>query len=357
VGAPQTDFAALSLHGAHHERNVLRVQERSSREAYRNRLFASGLSASDEQMQPGFLMLSIGTSGIEKSILLNRDTLLHIQSHGVGNREGGSVSVHDTLVRIQLLICVAVISIMANTITVPTSQVKTISHALREAKSGDTVMVKEGVYREQIILHPGIVLISQSLFKATIKGNGRGICLELSNDNTVTGFAIRDGAIGVLSKGRDNAVDHCLISNNTQTGIMCIGLMPRIQDNVIVYNRGSGIQGTDMRSTGAVIDHNTIAYNKSHGIAFSGDCDVTVKNNIIAFNTRSDIFIESDATRYFLSGNVFFQNGKNISPLPPENIYVNPLFVKPRRMKFNLEKDSPCRRMAADRSDCGARLE
>jgi hypothetical protein len=127
-------------------------------------------------------------------------------------------------------------------LTVPTNG-PTINSVLSQAKKGDTIWVESGVYKERIFLTPGVTLMAKVLFKAVIDGKGKGTIITLGNGSTISGFEIRNGTIGVFSSTADAKVLQCRICNNQQTGVMCTGNLPQIEDNVIVYNKGSGIQG------------------------------------------------------------------------------------------------------------------
>lgn len=244
----------------------------------------------------------------------------------------------------------------AQVLTVPGSETPTINAALARAGDGDTVVVEDGVYKEAILLGPGVVLKAASLFKAVVDGGGKGVGVTMANNSTVIGLEIRNSTIGVFSSGVGNTIAKCRIVNNTQSGIMCVGHLPAIRDNIIAYNKGSGIQGWDVRSTKSSVDHNTIAYNGNHGISIGGNSNVIVENTIVAFNEQFGVKLEPEASRVNLVGNDFYGNTSFSRSLPADNIAKDPLFVDPQKMDFGLQKKSPCRGRASDRQDLGARL-
>jgi len=133
----------------------------------------------------------------------------------------------------------------AVSITVP-GKVPTISAAMASAKKGDTVWVEAGTYREHVYIPSSVTLISKGLFTAIIDGSGRGTVVTVGTNSTISGFDIRNGTVGVFSTSSNATITRCRIIYNQQTGIMCVGNLPRIEDNVIAYNRGSGIQGWDV---------------------------------------------------------------------------------------------------------------
>jgi len=244
---------------------------------------------------------------------------------------------------------------IAATIEVPSDGASTIAAAIELAREGDTIIVDDGKYRERVMLRPGIVLMSKTMHGAVISGRGRGEVITLAHNTTVAGFVIRGGTVGVLSKWPGCRVAICRITGNRESGIMCVGHLPEIVDNEIVFNKGSGIQGWDVRSTSSSVDHNTIAYNENHGIAVGGNSSITVENCIIAFNAFYGVKTDEAAQKVTLINCNLYRNG-SVAEVPAENVLsVDPRFVAPYKMNFRLEPGSECIRAAEEREDMGAR--
>jgi len=245
----------------------------------------------------------------------------------------------------------------ARTIVVPSSEAKSIGAAMAIARPGDTVKVKDGVYRETgIFVAPGILFIAENLFKAVLDGRGKGTIVSMGSGATISGFEIRNGTIGVLSESAQTVIRQCRIIHHRQSGVMCVGTLPKMEDNFIVYNKGSGIQGWDVRTTSGSINHNTIAYNANHGIALGGNTSITVENNIIAFNDQFGVKPAEETVRVELINNNFYQNARISSNLPSDNISTDPLFADPKRLDFNLMKESRSIGMGTDNQNLGARI-
>ncbi len=232
----------------------------------------------------------------------------------------------------------------------------TISAALSSVNKNDTVLVDPGYYKEHLFIPASVVLLSKTAFKAVIDGNGRGTIITLGTSSTVCGFEIRNGTIGVFSTSSNSTVSQCRIVFNQQSGIMCVGNLPRIEDNVIAYNRGSGIQGWDVRSTAASINHNTIAYNSNHGISIGGTSSIIVENNLIAFNSMFGLKPSNETVRVLMVNNSFFQNEQFSNVLPSDNFSFDPMFKDPIHLDFSLNKESRCIGRSTDNQDLGARL-
>jgi hypothetical protein len=235
-------------------------------------------------------------------------------------------------------------------------QYSTITAAMINAKKGDTVWVDPGIYSEHIYITPDVVLMSRVIFKAVIDGKGRGTVITVGTNGTLSGFEVRNGTIGVFSTANGVAVTQCRIINHQQTGIMCVGNLPKIEDNIITYNKGSGIQGWDVRTTTSSINHNTIAYNGNHGVSIGGNSSIILENNIIAFNSQFGVKPADETVRIQMTANSFYQNARFTDVLPSDNYSFNPMFIDPQQLNFTLDKNSKCIGRASDNQNIGARV-
>jgi parallel beta-helix repeat protein len=242
-------------------------------------------------------------------------------------------------------------------ISVPSVGVKSIGQAMISAKSGDTVWVSDGVYKELVFVKAGVTLAARNNFKAVISGGGKGTVVTLSANNTISGFEIRGGTIGVFSKDAGNAIVSCRITGNWGTGIVCVRHLPKIEDNIIAFNKWSGIQGWDIRSTSASINHNTIAFNGNNGIALGGSSDVIIENNMITFNERQGVKLAQTSGRSKLVKNNLFGNLAISRTVPAENFSFDPKFSAPRvKLDFKIDANQPCCMYGSDNQILGSRI-
>jgi len=258
-----------------------------------------------------------------------------------------------TTLSVLLLISVSFVS--AATLEVP-EQHPTITAAIISATKGDTILVSPGVYSEQIFVSPEVTLLSRSLLKAQINGGGRGTAVTLGNNATLSGFEVRNGTIGVFTTASGVTITQCRIFNNQQTGITCVGNLPRIEDNIIVYNKGSGIQGWDVRTTSSSINHNTIAYNGNHGISVGGNSSIIIENNLIAYNSQFGLKPSEETVRVQMLNNSLYQNAKFTDVLPSGNFSLNPQFINGQQMNFQLDSNSKCIGRGSDNQNIGSRV-
>ncbi len=225
-------------------------------------------------------------------------------------------------------------------ISVPSGKITTITQAMSRAGMGDTILVENGVYREHIVVNPGVVLKARSLHKAILNGGQQGTVVTLARKSSLSGFEIRNGTIGVFSKSTGISVQRCKILYNEQTGIMCIRNLARIEDNIIVFNGASGIQLYNVSPGVGGIDHNTIAYNGNNGISVSENSPVLIQNNLIVFNDRYGIALQGRTNDVRILSNDIFSNLPG-APSPPEgNFSFNPAFSSPR-VKMDFTANSP----------------
>jgi hypothetical protein len=256
-----------------------------------------------------------------------------------------------------ILLLSAAAAFSAETFSVPSVGVKKIGEAMINAKSGDTVLVDDGVYRELVFVKAGVTLIARNTFKSVIDGKGKGTVVTLSANSSISGFEIRNGTIGVFSREAGNSIVNCRIVRNWGTGIIAVRHLPKIEDNVIAFNRASGIQCWDVRSTNASINHNTIAFNQNNGIALGGSCDVVIENNMVTFNERNGIKHSAQSVRTQMVKNNLFGNLQLAKNTPEGNFSFDPKYSSPRvKMEFKVETDQPCCMYGSDNKILGSRI-
>jgi len=248
-------------------------------------------------------------------------------------------------------------SATAAAVQVPSMGIKSISEAMMRSRVGDTVWVENGTYRENILIAPGVTLMARSTFQAVIDGRGRGTAVTMGKNTAICGFEVRNGTIGIFSNGAGNQIISCRVINNWQTGIIVVRHLPKIEDNIIAFNRASGIQGWDVRSTNSTINHNSIAYNGNHGIAIGGSSEMIMENNVVSFNERFGVKILSEEERIQISNNNFYGNLRSPRPIPDGNFSFNPAFTSPRSsLNFKSDPAQCCSAKGTDNEDLGSRI-
>ncbi len=218
-----------------------------------------------------------------------------------------------------------------------------IQGAIDSAQYGDTVIVREGVYFEQITMKEGVDVVAdgedeeredfttagRTIIDASSDGGGRhcgggkrGLnVVRGADDATIDGFTLtgaiienpeeigpRSGGNGVLCverktlRGTSPTIQNCIITGNSR-GIACAyGASPVIRNNRILNNPFVGIGTRTVEGypvTAPIIDGNEISSNgKEYGNAGIG-CDgssPTITNNFIFDNGAAGIGCKNGAT-------------------------------------------------------------
>jgi len=245
-----------------------------------------------------------------------------------------------------------------NVIMVPSAGIRTISQAIVRARSGDTVIVSDGVYKEDVFVSSGVYLKAQFLHGAIIDGDGRGTVVTLANGSGIEGFEIRNGTVGIFTRDPDVVIRKNRIVRNWMSGIVMVRHCPTIEDNIIGFNRGSGIVGWNLRASRGGIEHNTIAYNGGFGVQLGGVSNVQFQYNTIAFNQRFGLRVNKESlAESNIRHNNFWENLRQFHENPEGNYVFDPAFISPRvRYDFNPEPTLCCAIRSPEGQNLGARL-
>lgn len=261
-------------------------------------------------------------------------------------------------------------SVSAEVIRVPQNH-KSIQAAIDAAKSGDTVLVAAGTYRERVRLKESVTLrsagddakgkVGLKRAEATILDgggkDGEGPGVAMAEGSTLDGFTVMN--VGVYdeaewnkhhaTQGNEQAHEHigqpgtagisaigvtCTITNNIvhhigYTGIAIQGVegkrcSPSVLRNVTFRNMGGGIGS--MRGSTAVIEENVCFQNFYAGIGHEGSSPLVVNNDCYE-NIRAGIGI-SEGSKPVVRGNRCYHNrragigirtGAETSPVVEEN--------------------------------------
>ncbi len=179
----------------------------------------------------------------------------------------------------------------------------TIQRGIDAASPGDTVIVAEGTYVENIQFDDKNILLTSTdplnpvvVQSTIIDGNKAGSVVTFSGTETeaciLSGFTIRNGQSvfgGGICGGTWDVRTHATIENNRITGNSAMdggGLRycgGTIQNNTITGNsalHGGGLFGCD-----GAIQNNTITGNSAQYGGGLGECSGTIRNNTITSNS------------------------------------------------------------------------
>lgn len=157
-----------------------------------------------------------------------------------------------------------------------------IQQAINNASDGDTILVRSGVYYENIVVNKSVSIIGEDRVNTVIEGGGELTAVVMKVENAVLrNLTIQHGLVGVM------------LDQHTEGN--------QLIDNAIISNSYYGIYGD--RCGRNTIANNNISFNGWHGIFLYACGPCIVENNSVISNIAGGIFI-----RY--SNNTLIQNNE-----------------------------------------------
>ena len=283
-----------------------------------------------------------------------------------------------------------------------TGQYRSIQEAVEHARSGDTIQLKAGEYKEDVIVHSKdrLRLVGEGMERVKILGRDRfgafhigkwpygathieisgvtinergGLAMGLYNGR---GVILRDVRVNGLLFGQqvqDVRIERCVIGGSETTGVQFADSQAVLVDNVIhdndhgvtiagnsdirlvrniiLRNLFEGVRVTD--SAKAELIGNTIVKNGG-GAAFLDRSQSQVTGNIVGLNKAG--FVLSPSSLVAISYNALYRNehdylraGSPNRPAPElkadSDMAVDPRFVDPGKDDFRLRPDTPLTRV------------
>lgn len=245
----------------------------------------------------------------------------------------------------------------AKVINVPGDYPK-IADALGNADAGDTILVRRGVYNENITLIMGVVLKGEDPVTTIIDGGRRGPTVMGTSGAEISHFTIRNGIEGVLCENAAPYIHHCYIIDNKATGIGAFISLPHVRNNVVYGNRWSGILAWGAKSLDAYIEQNVVLRNGYSGLALKGPSNIVARNNIFMENHYYGVFADPASGQTKIEYNNIYKNYypfNRFIKVNRTNVSLDPVFISPSigKPNFYCGPSSPMLKRGKGKLDIG----
>jgi len=188
----------------------------------------------------------------------------------------------------------------------------TIQEAINNASDGDTILVLNGIYYENVVVNKSVSIIGESRGATIIDGNNntKPVMWIQADNISIAEFCLRNasgGGQGILVQNSLNVVITHNLVHSTTFGITVQGCSnTTISDNNLTDNYGHGLE-LDWSNNIDVLD-NRISENSNEGI-YVYDCqNCSVEGNTVSGNHWSGVLIQSGSNN-LLSHNTVTENG------------------------------------------------
>ncbi|PVX24528.1 MAG: hypothetical protein CW691_07370 [Candidatus Bathyarchaeum sp.] len=240
-----------------------------------------------------------------------------------------------------LVVVVPVVNVEAEpeTVVVPDDYL-TVQEAIDAATEGDTVFVRKGTYRENLLINKSIALVGEDMHSTVVLGEANTALIVEHDNVNVTGFTFKCPSTMRWYRGVHLLnVKHCSvygnkitstfygvwcydssfnsIYGNTVTGNMIGIILDESHNNSVTKNYAISNQAQGIGAIGSdnnTITENYVALNGWTGICLDGgspNCNNLIVANVVTQNTAIGIGITSSGSAFNrIVGNNVTANGE-----------------------------------------------
>jgi len=215
-----------------------------------------------------------------------------------------------------LFLCAFISSASASTLYVP-DDYSTIQAAVDGASDGDTIIVRDGTYVENVDVNKSVTIKSENGAEVTIiqAANLSDSVLEVFSDYVnINGFMVKGvGGMYYFAGIYLFNADHCAVSDNIiMLNKYNIGIyLHSSSNNTLANNTASNnSNGIMLRSSSNNVITDNIASNNYIGINLDSSSNNTLTNNIASNNDITGIHLESSSYNT-ITNNTASSNGRD----------------------------------------------
>ena len=222
--------------------------------------------------------------------------------------------------------------------TVQVAVGKSISEMMVKVRSGDTIMLSSGVYKENIVLRDKVILKGKGVDSTTIKGDGRGSVVTMNGNSTIEDLTVLGGQNGIQVQSGTAKITSVVVVENRGSGILALRALPEIRATIVARNGGNGIQASTIGGGSLILDSLTFAENGGFGFEYDGTVPVSLKSCLF-YNNGIKAIKDSDR-QVIASSNCIVPEQKEYSS---SNITGKLLFQSEKKAKklYIQDKTSP----------------
>jgi len=226
-----------------------------------------------------------------------------------------------------MLACVVGVA-SARTIYVPDDYAK-IQWAVDSASDGDTIIVRDGTYYENVLVNKMLTIRSENgSANCIVDGGGGGTVITLNADGIkIEGFTVRNSGsllyAGIKVFSNANKIAYNSITNNYNGIHLYYSSNNTIAKNNVSSNNEVGI--LLWYSSSNTIANNNISSNNCYGIYLSSSSNNTIASNTVSSNNDDGICLYNSSSNTIANNNISSNNcyGIYLSPSSNNNIIAN----------------------------------
>jgi parallel beta-helix repeat protein len=191
-----------------------------------------------------------------------------------------------------------------------------IQDAVNAAIAGDTIIVRDGIYVENVVINKSITLVGANRSTAILDGNRSSVIRVTANNTTISNVTLRNARdypadaptqAGIALWGvRGCKIRNVTAYNNTVGIYLEYSDNNTVQANYLAFG-STGVEIDAMNSYNNIIDGNWIEGNDYNGIMLFSAPSNTVMNNYV-YNNSVGIYLW-DSSGSFIYQNQFIENG------------------------------------------------